>query len=97
MKGNCLTGCKHCLVRDIIKVHQTQFKDVVVRRDEIVGYERYCDKSPDVYADWRERNKNNTYEVYKNDFNECYEPTESAEALNKMIEISNDILDKLKV
>ena len=98
MKGNCMGGCKHCLVKSLYKKEKVTTDDgrVMMVLNEFVGYENYCDKDPKAYADWHERNKDNTYEVYKNDCIDCFEPTEITASLNKMIEISEELLEKIK-
>ena len=90
-------GCKHCLVKSLYKKEKVTTDDgrVMMVLNEFIGYENYCNKDPKAYADWHERNKDNTYEQYKHDYLPCYEPTEVAESLNKMIEISESILDRL--
>jgi hypothetical protein len=63
--------------------------------NEFVGYEHYCDKDQAAYDAWHERNKDNTYEVYKNDYIDCFEPTEFAESLDNMISLAEEILENL--
>ena len=98
MKGNCRTGCKHCIMKDIYE--KRKFKDengeVYATINEHVGYKHLCDGGHQKeYDEWHERNKNNTYEVYKNDSLPCYEPTEFAKATDGMIDTMNKILDKI--
>lgn len=97
MKGNCY-GCIHCTVKDICEKHE--FKDengrVYATINEHVGYKHLCDGGHQKeYDEWHERNKNNTYEVYKNDYLPCYEPTEFAEKTNHMIGLMEDILNRI--
>ena len=94
-----MTGCVHCIVKDIYE--KREFKDengvVYGHMNEHVAYKHLCDGGhQNEYDDWHERNKENTYEVYKNDFLPCYEPTDVAENLGNMISIAEDILGKLK-
>ena len=97
MNGNCECGCKHCVTKEIYKrVEYTDDKgEVWGVMNEFVGYKHTCPKNQKAYDEWHERNKDNTYEQYKHDYLPCYEPTEVAESLNKMIEISENILDRL--
>ena len=93
-----MTGCKHCIVKDIYE--KREFKDengeVYATMNEFVGYKHLCDGGHQKeYDEWHERNKDNTYDVYKKDFIECYEPTEFAEATGGMIDIMNEISDKI--
>ena len=85
-------------MKEIRETHEitTDNGKVVMRLNGFVGYEHYCDKDPKTYTEWYERNKKNTYEVYKHDCNDCYEPTEVAESFGKMIEISKKILKEEK-
>ncbi len=96
MNGNCMTGCKHCIVKDIYK--KREFKDengdVYATMNEHAGYEHLCDGGHQKeYEKWHERNKNNTYEIYKKDFLDCFEPTEATASLNKMINLAEEILN----
>lgn len=98
MKGNCSTGCKHCVMKDIYE--KREFKDengeVYATMNEHVGYKHLCDGGHQKeYDEWHERNKDNTYEVYKKDFIECYEPTEFTKTLDDMINIAEKILEKV--
>lgn len=95
-----MTGCKHCIVRDLFE--KREFRDengeVYAIMNEHVGYEHVCDGGHQKeYDKWHERNKENTYEVYKRDFIDCFEPTELAESLDKMINLANEILETQKV
>ena len=98
MNGNCMTGCKHCIVKDIYETHE--FKDengiVYAIMNEHVGYEHLCDSEHQKeYEKWHERNKANTYEIYKNDFLDCFEPTEDTASLNEMINLAKEILNTI--
>ena len=94
-----MTGCVHCIMKDLYE--KREFKDengvVYGHMNEHVGYQHLCDGGhQEEYDDWHERNKDNTYEVYKNDFLPCYEPTKFAESLDNMIDIAEKILEKVK-
>lgn len=95
-QGNCMRSCKHACVRDIMK--REEIKDsngnVFAIMNTHVGYEHYCDIDSPNYKAWHERNKDNTYEVYKNDLLDCYEPTEDQRQLGKMLDLCNEILEK---
>ena len=93
-----MTGCKHCIVKEIYE--RREFKDedgkVWGTANEFVGYNHLCDGGHQKeYDDWHERNKENTYEVYKKDFLPCYVPNEFTESTNKMIEIMGNILQRI--
>ena len=99
MKGNCMTGCRHCIVKDIYE--KRKFKDengiVYATVNEHVGYEHLCGGGhQEEYKKWHERNKDKTYEIYKKDFLDCFEPTEVTANLNKMIALSEEILNEIK-
>ena len=99
MKGNCMTGCKHCVVKDIYKKHE--FKDengvVYATMNEFVGYGWLCNGGhQEEYEKWHEKNKSNTYDIYKEDFLDCFEPTKDAETLDKMINLAKEILNSIK-
>ena len=97
MKGNCMTGCRHCIVKDIYQTVKVKddLGNVCSAVNEHVGYQHLCDAGHQKeYIEWHERNKNNTYEVYKNDTLECYDPTDVAASLNTLIEIAEEILQK---
>lgn len=94
-----MTGCKHCIVKDIYK--KREFKDengdVYAIMNEHTGYEHLCDGGHQKeYEKWHKRNKNNTYEIYKNDFLDCFEPTEVTASLSKMINLAEEILNAIK-
>ena len=77
-----------------------EFKDengeVYAIINEHVGYKHLCDGGhQNEYDEWHERNKNNTYEVYKNDPLQCYEPTDFVKTTDGMIDTMNKILDKI--
>ena len=77
-----------------------EFKDengeVYATMNEHVGYKHLCDGGHQkAYDNWHERNKENTYDVYKKDYLPCYEPNWVTEKLDDMINIANEILDKL--
>lgn len=93
-----MTGCRHCIVKDIYetKTVKDELGNVCGAVNEHVGYQHLCDGGHHKeYYEWHERNKNNTYEVYKNDYLECYDPTDITATLNKMIEIAEGILQKV--
>lgn len=92
-----MTGCKHCIMKDIYekKVYKDENGEVYATMNEHIGYRHLCDGGHQKeYDEWHERNKDNTYDVYKKDFMECYDPNEFAAALNSMIDIANEILEK---
>lgn len=98
MKGNCMTGCKHCIMKEIYEKREFKDKNGVTYAvmNEFVDYKHLCDGGHQKeYDEWHERNKNNTYEVYKNDPLPCYEPTNFAKATESMIETMDKILDKI--
>lgn len=65
--------------------------------NEHTGYEYLCDSGHQKeYENWCERNKNNTYEIYKKDFLDCFEPNEFTASLNKMINLAEEILNTRK-
>ena len=93
-----MTGCVHCITKSLYK--KVEFKDengeVYGHMNEHVGYQHLCDGGHQKeYDDWHERNKDNTYEVYKKDFLPCYVPNEFAKSTNKMIEIMENILQRI--
>lgn len=99
MKGNCMTGCKHCLVKDIYEKSEFKNEDgaVYATISEHVGYEYLCDGGhQEKYEKWHERNKDKTYEVYKKDFLDCFEPTEVTANLYEMIKLAKEILNAKK-
>ena len=90
--------CVHCIIKDIYE--KRKFTDengeVYAVINEHVGYKHLCDGGHQEEFDaWHERNKDNTYEVYKNDFLACYDPTEFAKRTNHMIELMDQILDRI--
>lgn len=98
MKGNCMTGCRHCIVKDIYKPRtvKDELGNVCGTINEHVGYQHLCDGGHQKeYDEWHERNKDNTYEVYKKDCLECYDPTDVAASLNNMIELAKELLQKI--
>lgn len=93
-----MTGCRHCIVKDIYETRtvKDELGNVCGAVNEHVGYQHLCDGGHHKeYYEWHKRNKNNTYEVYKNDYLECYDPTDITATLNKMIEIAEGILQKV--
>lgn len=97
MEGNCMTGCRHCVKKELYK--RVEYRDdngkVWGMMNEFNGYQTLCEKNQATLDAWRHRNADKTYEQYKTDCLPCYEPTEVAETLNGMINIANEILDKL--
>ena len=98
MKGNCMMGCKHCAYKDIYEKREFKDSDGTVYgvMNEFIGTEHYCDKNNEAYQAWRERNANNTYDVYKNDIMECFEPDKFTDSLNSMIDTAEKILASFK-
>lgn len=98
MKGNCEAGCKHCATKELYK--RIEYKDengnVFGIANEFTGYKHFCDKGEPAYEEWHERNTKKTQRQYKKDLLPCFEPNEYVESLNNMIEISTDILNKIK-
>jgi hypothetical protein len=71
-------------------------EDEWVKMKEFKGYRHFCDKNPEGYEDWHNRNKNNTYDQYKLDEMSCYEPTELTKSLDNMIDLAQKIIDNLE-
>ena len=98
MEGNCMTGCKHCISQDIYEKHELKDENGKVwgKINEFVGYKHLCNNGhQEVYDEWHERNKDNTYEVFKKDYLPCFEPDNITEALEGMIQTAQKILDRL--
>ena len=97
MKGNCMTGCVHYKIKDIIKKTETKDSEgnVIMISNEFMGYEHFCDKCPKAFSEWKQRNADKTYEEYKKDVLPCYTPTDVAASLNKMIELEKEILENI--
>lgn len=98
MKGNCMMGCKHCAYKDIYEKRELKDESGAVYGivNEFVGREHYCSKDNDAYKAWEERNETNTYEEYKKDVMDCFEPNEFTDSLNSMIDTANEILSLMK-
>lgn len=96
-KGNCMGGCKHACTRSIMKKEEVKDDrgNVIIVINEFDHYEYYCDLGSPNYKAWHDRNANNTYEVYKKDLLECYEPDKFAEHTGRMIDLMNEILEKV--
>lgn len=96
-KGNCMCGCKHACTRSIMKKEEVKDDsgNVIMVINEFDHYEYYCDLDSPNYKAWHDRNANNTYEVYKKDLLECYEPDNFAEHTGRMIDLMNEILEKV--
>lgn len=98
IKGNCMTGCVHN------KYKETYIDDnvtdengnVIIKMKVFDGYEHYCDECPKNYKEWHERNKNNSYNVYKKDYLPCYVPNKLTKELQGMINLANEILSNIK-
>ena len=85
-------SCKHHQMEDVYEIVEDEW----VKMKEFKGYRHFCDKNPEGYADWHNRNKNNTYDQYKNDEMSCYEPTEFTKSLDNMIDLAQKIIDNLE-
>lgn len=84
--------CKHHHMDDVYEIYDDGF----IKMKEFKGYKHYCDINPEGYEDWHTRNKDNTYEQYKNDEMPCYEPTELTAQLDKCIDLAQKIIDDLE-
>ena len=89
---NCMGSCRHHKIEDVYEIVENEW----ARMKEFKGYRHFCDKNPEGYADWHNRNKNNTYEQYKNDDMPCYEPTDLSAQLEKCIDLAQELIDKLE-
>lgn len=85
-------SCRHHQMEDVYEIVEDEW----VKMKEFKGYRHFCDKNPEGYADWHNRNKNNTYDQYKNDEMSCYEPTEFTKSLDNMIDLAQKIIDNLE-
>ena len=85
-------SCRHHQMEDVYEIVEDEW----VKMKEFKGYRHLCDKNPEGYADWHNRNKNNTYDQYKNDEMSCYEPTEFTKSLDNMIDLAQKIIDNLE-
>lgn len=85
-------SCRHHKMEDVYEIVEDEW----VKMKEFKGYRHFCDKNPEGYADWHNRNKNNTYDQYKNDEMSCYEPTEFTKSLDNMIDLAQKIIDNLE-
>ena len=85
-------SCRHHQMEDVYEIVEDEW----VKMKEFKGYRHFCDKNPEGYADWYNRNKNNTYDQYKNDEMSCYEPTEFTKSLDNMIDLAQKIIDNLE-
>ena len=92
-----MMGCIHSKTEDIIKksVEKDSNGNVLMVMNEFAGYRNFCDKCPKAYSEWKHRNAGKTYEEYKEDVLPCYTPTDAAASLNKMIELAEEILEKI--
>lgn len=70
--------------------------NTIMTGSEFVRFKDFCDIHPDVYDSWHKRNEHNTYEEYKNDELECYEPTEYVRLLGEMNDLLDEMLNKIK-
>jgi len=89
---NCMGSCIHHKIEDIYEI----IDDGFIRMKEFKGYKHYCDKDQEAYEAWHKRNEKNTYDQYKLDEMPCYEPTELTKSLNDMIDLAQNIVDKLE-
>lgn len=92
---NCQGGCIHSKSKPI--THKVELKDkgeTWMIGNEFDGYELYCDKNPDGYKKWHEEHKHDT--CYEDSVMECYELNEDMKKLNEMVELTKDILKKIK-
>ena len=89
---NCMGTCKHHQIDDVYEIHDDGF----IKMKEFKGYKHYCDINPEGFEDWHNRNKDNTYDQYKLDEMECFEPTELSAQLDKCIDAANKLLEYLE-
>ena len=85
-------SCRHHQMEDVYEIVEDEW----VKMKEFKGYRHFCDKNPEGYEDWHNRNKNNTYDQYKLDEMSCYEPTELTKSLDNMIDLAQKIIDNLE-
>ena len=85
-------SCKHHQIDDVYEIYDDGF----IKMKDFKGYKHYCDINPEGYEDWHNRNKNNTYDQYKLDEMECFEPTELSAQLDKCIDAANKLLEYLE-
>ncbi len=85
-------SCRHHQMEDVYEIVEDEW----VKMKEFKGYRHFCDINPEGYEDWHHRNKNNTYDQYKLDEMECFEPTELSAQLDKCIDAANKLLEYLE-
>jgi len=89
---NCMGTCRHHHIDDVYEIYDDGF----IKMKEFKGYKHYCDINHEGYENWHNRNKDNTYDQYKNDEMSCYEPTELTKSLDNMIDLAQKIIDNLE-
>lgn len=89
---NCMGTCKHHHIDDVYEIYDDGF----IKMKEFKGYKHYCDINPEGYENWHNRNKDNTYNQYKLDEMECFEPTNESAQLEKCIDAANKLLEYLE-
>ena len=96
---NCYGGCIHSKTRDIVRTHTSKGSDgrTLITWNEFVGYEDYCDLYPERYEECKKENSSKTAAwVYDNVVMDCYEPTEFQAHLDNMIELLDELAEKVK-
>lgn len=92
---NCMGGCIHAKTEE--KKKKVEFKDengkVWMVGWEHDGYHHFCDKNPKGYDKWHELHKNDSYDTYKTDAMDCYEPNEYTKSLNNMKKLLEELLE----
>lgn len=91
---NCIGSCKHQLYKDNYETKEEDYGPFKIKTKEFVGTEHYCDKNPEGFKKWWEDNgQKKSDESYVMD---CYEPTEIAQTLDNMINLTKNILEFLE-
>jgi len=95
--GNCMSCCIHYKTKEVYRTEEEKDENgrVWMRSSLFDHYEHFCDRNPDQYKDWHERNKDKTYPQYSLDYCACYEPEKSHKLLCEMNNLAQNILDGL--
>ena len=99
MKGcNCSGNCKHCYYNEMF--NREEVKDdngqVIIIHKDFVGYEWNCKKYPEKYKQFKEENGSKPSKwVMENVTMDCYEPTETQELMDDMIEMLKQLKNSI--
>lgn len=96
--NNCSGNCRHYKYKEIFNRREERDSNgqIIMRCNDFVGYEWYCDINPEKCKQFQEENgnKKSTW-VLENVDMDCYEPTDSQKLMDDILSGLDELLTKI--